>query len=79
MNELGFLIMDVTWELDTVLMDGAQEFASIYPLHHRARILTFFKKKKKFCLLQFACKWFSHFGARQWYCLSLSVSATYCK
>lgn len=47
MNELGFLIMDVTWELDTVLMDGAQEFASIYPLHHRAQILTFLKKKKK--------------------------------
>ena len=55
MNELGFLIMDVTWELDTVLMDGAQEFASIYPLHHRAQILTFLKKKKKKVLSVAVC------------------------
>lgn len=42
-NELGFMIMDVMRQLDTVLMDGTQEFASIYPLHHRAKMLTFKK------------------------------------
>lgn len=39
-NELGFMIMDVMRQLDTVLMDGTQEFASIYPLDHRAKMLT---------------------------------------
>lgn len=48
MNELGFMIMDVMRQLDTVLMDGTQEFASIYPLDHRAKMLTFKKNLKTF-------------------------------